>query len=262
MDMSLQNGNITATPRAATTKLRAKVRFLSPAELRPRKDAMWALVQGLIVCDRDAWYALFEETACYAIYELEGEIVGFSSVMEAELLDGRRRIWTIGLGQTVVLPAYRNQFLVQRALIYRWMRRFARRPLQPIYIWGSCVSYKSYLSFVKVLKVVYPRAGVSAPAHHQAVIDLLGRHWYADEYVPESGVVIQRNFAVADPHAQARPEDLLDSDIAYYHARVPVLEGDTAGVLTISPCIRSNFLPMVCGWVRNAVRKGLGMKRR
>jgi hypothetical protein len=257
MEISLQNTNSIETPRAARQKLRPKVRFLRPADLQPRKDAMWALVQALIVCDRREWYALFEATALYAVYELDGEIVGFSSVMEAELHDGRRRIWTIGLGQTVVLPAYRNQFLLQRALIFRWMRRFVRRPLQPIYIWGSCVSYKSYLSFVKVLKVVYPRAGVSAPPQHQAVIDLLGRHWYAEEYLPDSGVVIQRNFAVADPQAQARPEDLADADIAYYQARVPVLEGDTAGLLTISPCIRSNFLPMVWGWVRNAVRKGL-----
>lgn len=223
---------------------------------------MWALVQALITCDRDDWMALFDSTALYAIYEVRDEIVGFSSVMEAELQVGGRKIWTIGLGQTVVMPAYRNQFLVQKALIYRWMRRFLQRPWQPIYIWGSCVSYKSYLSFVKVLRVVYPRRGVETPAVHQAVIDFLGRHWYAGEYLPASGVVIQRNFAVADPQAHPQPGDLQDLDIAFYQARVPRLDGDTAGLLTISPCTRSNFLPMVWGWLRNAVRKRLGIRKK
>jgi hypothetical protein len=246
-----------------TRKLRPRVRFLKPGDLLSRKDAMWELVQTLIICDRREWYAMFDATSLYAVYELRGSIVGFSSVMEAELYDGRRRIWTIGLGQTVVLPAYRNQFLVQRALIFRWMRHIARRPWQPIYIWGSCVSYKSYLSFVKVLQVVYPRNGVTTPPQHQAVIDEIGRRWYGDEYQPASGIVIQRNFAVADERAQVRPDDLADPDIAYYQARMPVDLGggrDSAGLLTISPCIRSNFLPMVWGWVRNVVRKGLGVR--
>ena len=100
------------------------------------------------------------------------------------------------------------------------------------------------------------------PAKQKHVIDALGQHWYAAEYDPTAGVVVQQDFAVADPYALPRPEDLLDADIAYYFATVPKLVGATAGLLTISPCTRSNFLPMVWGWVRNTVRKGLGPRRK
>lgn len=259
MSTTAVEGTARTSPARAKAP-RPKVRFMTPAELRGHQEVMWALHDAMIQCDRGMWMRLFEQTARYAVYWVGGEIVGFSSVMEAELTIAGRRVFTIGLGQAVVAPAYRNHFLVQRALIFRWVRHFIRHPLQPIYIWGNCVSYKSYLSFVKVLKVVYPRAGQVPPAHHAAVIDALGRHWYGREYDSERKVVVLRDFAVRE--AQAAPADLADPDIAYYCQGVPQLMGETAGLLTISPCIRSNFLPMVTGWARNFVRKALGLRRK
>lgn len=241
---------------------RPRVRFLTPAQLAAHKEEVWAINAALVDWSREEFEKDFDAAQRYAVFFVGVEVVGLSTVMEQEFEVDGRRIFTIGLGRAVVKPEFRNHFLVQRALIFRWIKRFLRRPLQPIYIWGSCVSYKSYLSFVRVLKVVYPVAKEVTPAKHEKVIDLLGTHWYGQYYQPETKVVRIPNFKVADLQAIVRPEDLADADIRFYSESVPEEAGATYGLLTISPCIRSNFLPMVGSWLRNFVRKSLGMKRK
>lgn len=198
----------------------------------------------------------------HAVFLSEGQVVGICTVMEREFVVGGRRIFTIGLGRAMVREDYRNQFLVQRALIFRWMRQFARRPLQPIYIWGSCVSYKSYLSFVRVLRVVYPVAGVPTPERDAQVIDAIGRHWYSEAYDPARKLVRLPGFKIYDETIRPQEEDLLQPDIRYYCDQVDIRDDATYGLLTISPCIRSNFLPMVGSWIGNRVRKALGLRKK
>jgi hypothetical protein len=234
---------------------RPRVRLRSPRQLEPHKEAIWALNAALVDWSRAEFEASFSETPLYAVFEVRGEVVGISAVLEQELEVGGRRVFTIGLGRAVVAPAYRNQFLVQRALIFRWFRRFVRRPWQPIYIWGSCVSYKSYLSFVRVLRVVYPVADTPTPAREAEVIDQIGRHWYGALYDPVHKVVHVPGLRVRDESVQVREADLADPAIRFYHTHVPSPEGATYGLLTISPCIRANFLPMIGSWIKNLVKK-------
>lgn len=241
---------------------RPKVRFMRPQQLAPYKEQVWAINEAVFERTRVEFEATFDATSLYAVFFVGQEVVGLTTVMEHEFtLDGRR-VFTIGLGRAAVRHDFRNQFLVQRALIFRWMRWFARHPLQPIYIWGSCVSYKSYLSFVKVLKVVYPVAQVPTPAKHARVIDAIGAHWYGDKYEAATKTVRVPNFKVSDSSVIPSNEDLTNPDIQFYVAAVPSERDATYGLLTISPCIRSNFLPMVTSWVRNLVRKSLGLRRK
>lgn len=236
-------------------KKKAKVHFRTPAQLEQQKERMWQLVKSVANCEETYWKSAFADTQLYAIYTHESEIIGFSSVMEHDFRLGSKHIYTIGLGQTLVMPAFRNQYLVQRALIYRWWRRFIRKPLSPIYIWGACISYKSYLSFVKVLKVVYPHPLLETPPQAKAVMDQIGEYWYGREYEAGSQLCITRNFTWVDESTRPLAKDLSDPFIAYYAQKVPILNGDTPGILTVSPCIRANFLPMVWGWVRKIGRK-------
>lgn len=252
------------TSVSASRPKRPKVRFQTPAELRGFKEQIWEINAALVDWSRAEFEADFDKAALYAVFYVEDDVVGISTVMEAEFEVAGRRVFTIGLGRAVVKHAYRNQFLVQRALIFRWIRKFLRKPLQPIYIWGSCVSYKSYLSFVKVLKVVYPVTETTTPARHAEVIDKIGSHWYGGHYIAASKVVRVPNFKVSDAAVVPSQKDLEDPAIRFYFDRVPQAQDATYGLLTISPCIRSNFLPMVGSWVRNFFRKalGLGGKRR
>ena len=165
------NASITLHPRRNETDTRTvkpkrpKVRFLSPAQLSSHKEEIWAINAALVEWSREEFEADFDATKLYAVFFVDGVVVGLSTVMEEEFEVDGRRVFTIGLGRAVVKHDYRNQFLVQRALIFRWIRKFLRSPLRPIYIWGSCVSYKSYLSFVKVLKVVYAvQSSASGPS--------------------------------------------------------------------------------------------------
>jgi hypothetical protein len=241
---------------------RPKVRFLTPAQLAPFKEDVWAVNAALVDWSRADFEAAFDRTDLYAVFFAGGKVVGLATVMEHEFEVDGRRIFTIGLGRAVVLPEYRNHFLVQRALIFRWMRKFSRRPLQPIYIWGACVTYKSYLSFVRVLKVVYPAVARETPSRDVRVLDAIGKHWYGAHYLPDCKAVTISGVRIADNYSLPKPEDMRDPDIRFYCASVPQIEGVTTGLLTISPCIRSNFLPMVTSWVRNFVRKSLGMQKR
>jgi hypothetical protein len=262
MDASapLSAGNTHA--RTKNRPKRPRVRFLTPAQLAPYKEQVWAIHQEFVDWSREAFDSDFHEPALYAAFWVRDELVGLCTVMEQEFEVDGRRIFTIGLGRAVVRPDFRNQFLVQRALIFRWMRKFLRRPLQPIYIWGNCVSYKSYLSFVRVLKVVYPVAKEKTPARHEKVIDHIGVYWHGDQYDPVSKVVRIPNFKVSDASVVPDAADLEDPDIRFYCNAVPTSSDATYGLVTISPCIRSNFLPMMGSWVRNFIRKSLGMRRK
>lgn len=248
-------------PRSPEKKPRPKVRFMRPDQLAPYKEQIWAINAALVDWSRVAFDAAFDATPLYAVFFVGAEVVGITTVMERTFEVNGRRVFTIGLGRAVVRPDFRNQFLVQRALIFRWMRRFALQALQPIYIWGSCVSYKSYLSFVRVLKVVYPVAKEATPPKHAQVIDMIGDHWYGADYQSSTKTVRVPNFRVSDSSTIPQETDLADPDIRFYCECVPRAEDATYGLLTISPCIRSNFLPMVTSWVRNKVRKSLGMRR-
>ena len=241
---------------------RPRVRFLTPEQLAPFKEQIWEINAALVEWSKEEFEQDFDAAGRYAVFFSAGEVVGICTVMEQEFQIDGRRVFTIGLGRAVVQPQYRNQFLVQRALIFRWMRRFAMRPWQPIYIWGNCVSYKSYLSFVRVLSIVYPVAEVSTPERHSQVIDAIGEHWYGEAYDAGRKLVRVPNFRVSDETTRPNAQDLLKPDIRFYCDQVPVAEDATYGLLTISPCIRSNFLPMVGSWIRNIVRKSLGIRRK
>lgn len=253
-------GSLEAT--GAKRPRRPRVRFMTPKQLAPFKEQVWEINAALVEWSRAEFEQDFDVAERYAVFFTGGEVVGICTVMEREFEIHGRRVFTIGLGRAVVRPAYRNQFLVQRALIFRWMRRFAWRPLQPIYIWGSCVSYKSYLSFVRVLRVVYPVADVPTPQRHARVIDAIGEHWYGEAYDAGKKLVRVPNFRVSDETTRPSVQDLQKADIRFYCEQVPVAEDATYGLLTISPCIRSNFLPMVGSWIRNIVRKSLGIRRK
>jgi hypothetical protein len=240
-------------------RVRPKVRFMTPVQLAAYKDQIWAIHAALVDWSRVEFEADFDAAALYAVFFVGEEVVGLSTVMEQTFQIDGREVFTIGLGRAVVRPDFRNQFLVQRALIYRWMRKFLRKPWQPIYIWGSCVSYKSYLAFAKVLAVVYPVAGKTTPKGYARVIDHIGLHWYGTQYLAASKVVRVPNFKISDSLVIPSETDLQDPDIRFFSKAVPVEEGATYGLLTISPCIRSNFLPMVTSWLRNALKKSLGI---
>jgi hypothetical protein len=249
-------------PSAPRRAIRPRVRILSPRQLAPYKEQFWAINSELVEWSRAEFEATFDEPALYAVFMVGTDVVGHCTVMEQEFDVDGRRIFTIGLGRALVRPEFRNQFLVQRALIFRWIRRFIRKPLQPIYIWGNCVSYKSYLSFVRVLKIVYPVAKEATPARYEKVIDLIGFHWHGDQYDATRKAVRVMNLKMNDATVIPGAEDLQDADIRFYCNTVPAATDATYGLLTISPCIRSNFLPMVGSWVRNFVRKSLGMRKK
>lgn len=250
---------------ALTTKRRSKrprVRFMTPNQLAPYKEEVWKINETLVDWSRAEFDVAFYNTELYAVFLCDGVVVGVATVMEKTFILDRKKIFTIGLGRAVVKHEYRNQFLVQRALIFRWIRKFLRAPLQPIYIWGSCVSYKSYLSFVKVLKVVYPVTGITTPTKHEKVIDFIGSHWYGQCYIAEKKVVRVPNFKISDESVVPKPEDLDDASIRFYCQTVPSESNATYGLLTVSPCIRSNFLPMVGSWLRNFVRKAFRIAKK
>jgi hypothetical protein len=259
IDMQRAASPLAARPARAA---RPKVRFMTPAQLAPYKEQVWAINAALVDWSRAEFEADFHRAALYAVFFVGADVVGLATVMEQTFQVQGRQVFTIGLGRAVVRPDFRNQFLVQRALIFRWIKRFIRRPLQPIYIWGSCVSYKSYLAFAKVLRVVYPVAQTPTPSRHEQVMDLIGTTWYGQQYDPRTKTVRVPNFKVSDHQVIPTESDLQDPAIRFYCDAVPTAQDATYGLLTISPCIRSNFLPMVGSWVRNALRKSLGIGRR
>lgn len=234
---------------------RARVRFRSPAQLVQQKERLWEILSSMVAMQRREWEADFASTQLYAVFYDGKQIVGFTRVMEAEFTVEGRRVFTIGLGQALVLPAWRNQFLVQRALIYRWWRHFVRHPFKRIYIWGACISYKSYLSFTRVLREVHPRTGLPMRPEAATVIRYIGQHWYGHAFLPDSGCIRVKDLNLFDPEVQLQAGDLADADIAFYYAQLPRQSGEVAGLITVSPCVRSNFLPMAGSWIRNVFKR-------
>src|SRR5262245_54402080 len=144
--------------------MKIDVRIVASAAITPAEnEQLWALYSATYAVDRDYFEYGKKVFTDYALFVHAGRIVGFTGVSVTETTTSEGPVLAMGLGQSVIAPAYRNQALMQRAAVrlaakYAWSHPRARR-----YIWTNAISYKAYLIFAKGLREYHPSPHRPAP---------------------------------------------------------------------------------------------------
>jgi len=168
-------------------------------------------------------------------------IVGFCGIREDVLKIHKKKMDIIYYGQMFLLEAYRGSNLMQKTSIYTFFKNKIFHPFRPLYYWGDCISYKSYLLLAKYYPIIYPHKDFKTPPKEQAVRDYLGKKYYLDSYQLGVGVILKETNRLKTETASISDSDLLDLHINFYSEVNPgYIKGD--GLLTIIPGTYSNFI--------------------
>jgi hypothetical protein len=188
-----------------------------------------------------------------------GALVGFTGLRRWRApLPGGRAALAFYVGQSFIDEAYRGHDLIQRTVIRTMLGPWLAHPLEPVYFWSDCISYKPYLLAARNLKVFYPSPDWDTPPDVRALIDALGARYYPDEYDPARGTVLKKQNRLREHVAPITEQALRDRHIRFYatmnegHAR-----GD--GLIAVYPATLENLAFFLGRRVQQAARRLRGV---
>ncbi|MCB0641666.1 MAG: hypothetical protein KDC44_08500 [Phaeodactylibacter sp.] len=221
--------------------MKLKTRVVPSAATQALRPKMWSLYQEYYQLDEAVFLQRFEVNQYYALYEVEGELVGFTALRSREFESSRGKVMCIYIGQSCILQQYRNRSLIPQTCVSLVARSYRQNPLRPIYLWCDSLTYKPYLAFSKATTYTYPSHKRATPEHIQSLINQLGTYYYGEKFNPGTGTVKKEVNIVNDPSAIIRPQDRQEPAIDFYARKNPhYLEGN--GLITITQASVDNFM--------------------
>jgi hypothetical protein len=233
---------------------RTSIALRARSELGALEWQMWQLASTFFDLSRELWLQRFRNTEEYSLFYHSERLVGFAGVEAREFSLSRRGVWAVALNQAVVLPEYRGRHFLQRSLIRVIWRQLRRNPGTPVYLWGNCAHYRSYLAFAKSLEHTYPSWQRETPVEARELLHSLGTRFGAD-YDPESHAVRRTWWRARDAAFLPAERQRADPDIAFYLTRLADYESGQQSLLTVAPCSLANLLPFVLSHVRSLCRR-------
>lgn len=205
------------------------------------RKQMFQLYQQYYQIDETAFLERFESNQYYALYKVNGELVGFTGLRTKELETAKGKVMCIYVGQSCILAPYRNKALIPRTCVELVAKSFLRNPFRPIYLWCDSLTYKPYLAFVKATTYTYPTRKKETPQHIQNMINELGQYYYGKRFNPATGTVKKDINIVNDPSAIITEKDRQQPDIDFYASMNPnYLEAN--GLITVTHASIGNFM--------------------
>ena len=235
--------------------MKLTTRVVKSAKTKAIREQMWALYQRYYQVEKEVFLARLKVNQYYALYEVAGELVGFTA-LRTKAVESEKGIATcIYVGHSCILKEYRNRSLIPQTCMSITLKAFLRHPFRPIYLWCDSLTYKPYLAFVKATTYTFPTWKKETPAHIKTMINKLGTFYYGERFNPETGTVRKDVNIVTDSSAVITAKDRQQADIDFYAKMNPnYLDGN--GLVTITQASIPNF--MHCA-VRS-LKKQLGLK--
>ena len=239
-----------------------KILIRKKEEILHLEEEMRQLLVQFFVIGQEDWDKNWEEIEEFALFYHSGKLVGFSGIVEEEFQLSNRKVWVVCLRMAVIKREFRNNYFLQRSLIRLVFREFFRARFVRVYMWAYCAHYKSYLALAKSLKHTYPSYQHETPTEASELIHKIGNSYYGPKYNPETMVVARNNWKGIDEDLMPPSKYAEDPDIRFYLSRMVKYDRGEEGLIAVTPCTWKNFGHISYTFLRSAVRRVLGLRRK
>lgn len=222
------------------------------------KEAMWDLYRNYYNYSREYFMQRIERNNYFALYTLNGTIVGFTGLrINRTEIDGKDHL-LIYFGQTIIHHAHRGNGLIPRTATKLMLKYWKDLVRGRIYVWADSLTYKAYLVFAKTLKEYYPTYRTATPEPVRHLIQFVGSEYYDTTFCPHTGTIRKPNKFVTDPSTQIDLIQEKDTDIRFFAVVNPQhVEGH--GLITMAPMHLGNYIGVVGKSLKKVLlKKGRG----
>lgn len=145
------------------------------------------------------------------------EIQGFSTLKNITVNEGKKTIYAVFSGDTIIEKEYWGQGALGVAFLkYLFMQKL-RRPFSPLYWFLISKGFKTYLLMANNFQNHYPRFESETPSSIQKLIDHLGHSLFADSYRSDLGLIkIQNKDALKEDVAPITVDMLKNDRISHF----------------------------------------------
>jgi hypothetical protein len=232
--------------------MRLSARLTATADVTPRqREVMYALMkQNYVNVLRAKFEAdLAEKPWVILLSEPDGEqLWGFSTQMLLDVEVEGRSVKALFSGDTII----DRQHWGDQALAHVWGRLalslIDKHPEAELYWFLISKGYKTYRFLPVFFREFYPRHDANCPGQTpswaRAVIDVLARSRYPNDYDPRVGIIRAdpEQYRLREGLAEVTAERLRDPHVRFFQTRNP---GHPRGdeLCCLAPLTRTNFTP-------------------
>lgn len=208
------------------------------------KEEMWNIYKSYYNSNKVDFMKRIETNNQFAIYEYDGNIVGFTGMkINRTKFNGKRKM-LIYFGQTVIEKKFRGNALLTMTGLKVCFKYFKELIFSDIYFWYDALTYKSYLVCAKPAEECYPSHKQQTPTSIKKLINYIGQKHYEGSFCEELGAVIKSKIFVSDPSVNIEVNDVKDKDIQFFMKANPNHDKGH-GLITLTPMNKKNVLVLV-----------------
>lgn len=243
------------------------ITLLKNDEIKPYLAEMWGVYSQYYNDPKELFMARAMFFDCQAMFYDKQKLVGFTAItVDRNISIGDKQHTFIGLNQSVIDKAYRNQNLIQRLCTRLFLQERWKNLFSNIYIWSANASHLPYLIFAQYLKKCYPSHFHPLSNDAKEIMVFLGKkhlNAYPYQYYPDTpfGSFNLANCMIDDA-AKIYEKDLTNPHIFYFQQLMKEGEKHLQNpehellVITIAPANWENF----AFWVKRFFKKKLNKK--
>ncbi|WP_127718384.1 hypothetical protein [Halobacteriovorax sp. HLS] len=167
---------------------------------------------------------LQEKTHIFMLYNLEDEIIGFSTIFRKSISkDNKNQYTALFSGDTVIREDYWGTKALQKAFFFFIVQSKVLSGKKPLYWFLQSKGFKTYLMMRRNFEFSYPQHAKQTPKNIQIILQDFYSDKYKDAFKPKSGL-IQFNDSKGAAKAEVcspNRHDLLNEDIQFFIKRNP-----------------------------------------
>lgn len=200
------------------------------------KKEVWEVCKVLYSLTEEAYYERLSLFKQFAIFKDGDKIIGFLSFFVDDIVLDSKPIVLIGIGHGGLLPAYRNQGLIQKASFKFLFKKVLLTPFKRHFIWGMATTHLSYRLGFRGTKIQYPALNGNCPPFCKTLLDWIGDKYYQGAYC-SSSLTAQIGFAAKGQSIFPSHKELEDPIVANFIQRVPTAlnPNNKMGAFAITP---------------------------
>lgn len=217
-------------------KKKVNIEFHELSTFLTFKKELWQISNSLFDFEEEAYYERLHLFNHFAIFKVEDKIVGFLSIFIDNTVVHSKPAVLLGIGLSALLPEYRNQNLLPKAL-FKFLPKFLLiNPLKPHYFWAMAITHLSYRMGIRASKFQYPTPDGNCPTPYKELLDWLGNKYYKETYCSADSTA-EVNFSATGESIFPSDKEMEDPIVAHFIKKIPsaLAPNNKAGILSIAP---------------------------
>jgi hypothetical protein len=170
---------------------RLKASIVSIADLQTEDKArMFTLMRKYYdAVTEEAFQADLGRKDAVILLRDRGELQGFSTLVSLQVTIGRKTVYGVFSGDTVIDKQYWGRHALQKVFLRHMFREKLKRPFRPLYWLLITKGYKTYLMMANNFAEHFPRYEMSAPAEMKSIADAFYLKLFPEHYDPATGLI-------------------------------------------------------------------------